>query len=85
MSLPKFSFIWHNIGTCWDQTSLKIDANDLEDAREIVKTKYESHIYLEGLHTKNEPDKVVVDHILNNEPSEVKPYSQVTRVSHISG
>jgi len=79
------AYIWYDIGSGFKPTSLKIDADSLEEAREIVKTDYESHIYLKGPYSDNEPAQVVIDHVLKNEPSEVKPYSRVTRASFLDG
>lgn len=79
------AYIWHDIGSGYRPTSIKIDANSLEEAREIVQTDYESHIYLEGPFSCDEKPNVVIDHVLKNEPSEVKPYSRVTRASFLDG
>ena len=61
-------YIWHDIGPGFKPTSLKIDADSLEEAREIVQTDYESHIYIEGPNSCDEKPNVVIDHVLKNEP-----------------
>jgi hypothetical protein len=79
------SFIWHDVGAGWQPTSVKVDANNLEEARQIILTEYDSHIYLKGPFSTDEERQVVIEHIMNNDPSEVKPYSPITRVSHLDG